>query len=179
MNSTSESHWMRGALLEMSSLTITVPRSTHSRSVTIVTTMNVGQARIRVTTLYGISATVEWMREISVPAGVAVDVIDFGYRVTITVAQAESEVTLIADLGTGDAAQTSTLPDDAPLVRFARLLLARRMSLEYPDPGPLKEPTTEIRDLVEATGAKWIRTDLLMDDDDDDPSQSRRMAADE
>ncbi|KQQ28658.1 hypothetical protein ASF54_08415 [Frondihabitans sp. Leaf304] len=109
------------------------------------------------------SARTEWMQDLSVPTGVEVDVIDFGYRVTITVSDSQDRVTLIADLGTGDAAQASSAPDAAPLVRFGRLILARRMAFAAAEPGPVREPTTELRDLVEAAGAKWIRTDLEPD----------------
>lgn len=127
--------------------------------------MDKKQAWIRVSALGGATARIAWAARISVPPGVGVDVVDFGYRVSVTATRGDDEITLVADLATGDAAQVSTASDDDSLVRFARRVLAYRMALDVPELGPAREPTTDIRDLVEATGAKWIRTDLEEDDE--------------
>lgn len=120
----------------------------------------------------GLAGRMDWVAGLVVPPGVAVDVVDFGYRVTIDVTRGDDSVTLIADLTTGDAAQASALEDDAPLVRFARIVLAARMVMEFNDLGPAAtQPRTEMRDLVEAAGAHWIRTDL--DASDQAPQESR------
>lgn len=122
--------------------------------------MMISQTEIRVKMVGGLTADLAWLAPARVPAGVRVDVADFGYRVTLIVTRGQDSVTLVADLETGDAALSATVPDEAPLVEYARRLLAARMVMEVPDPGPASEdPATELRGLVEAAGGTWVSTD--------------------
>jgi hypothetical protein len=124
--------------------------------------MGIEQASMRIVGVGGTPISTGWMRAYSIPAGIQVEVVELGYRVSIIATRGTDEVTLTADLDTSDAAQKTNLPNGDPLVRFARTLLAHRMWLES-DIGPLKEATTGLRPLVEIAGAEWIRTDLEAD----------------
>ncbi|RKR76311.1 hypothetical protein [Frondihabitans australicus] len=131
--------------------------------------MDASQAQIRITVFGGLVARADWLAVVAVPAGVSVDIVDFGYRVTVIVTREAEVATVVADLVTGDAALSTVETADSPVVMLARRILAARMAMGVADPGPpAGEPATELRALIEATGAVWISTDP----DDEDSGMS-------
>ncbi len=134
-----------------------------------MTIMNEEQASLFITSRYGLALYLDWMSHIPVPAGLDVQVFDFGLRVTVIVTAADGQVTLVGDAGTGDVAESSTLPGTSAIVDYARLVMEARMAVD--GMGELHEAPAdgELSDLLKLTGAHWIRDRFTR------PGESKRI----
>lgn len=124
--------------------------------VIVVTTMMAEQGRIRVSGLGGTVLNLRWLGVVRIPPGVTVEVIDFGYRFTVIVTQGESEIAIVADLGTGDIAESTVSRVEEGLREFARFVAGARMSLDGPEEPSLGDPVSEFAQFIQALGARRI-----------------------
>ncbi|UXZ57962.1 hypothetical protein [Curtobacterium sp. Arg-1] len=113
---------------------------------------------VRVTAMGEIQLSVRWLSVIDPLARSALEVVDFGDRVSIVAKRGNSEVALLGDLITGDVAVSSQVADDDhdALMAYAITVLRARLAIdgvEPPLPGP---PTTDLRALASLAGATWL-----------------------
>lgn len=82
-------------------------------------------ASLRVISRIGVDMAISWAADIVVPAGVAVEVVDLGWRCDIIAVSGDETVGLIGDLGTGDRVLSATMELSSPLVSLALDVFAR------------------------------------------------------
>jgi hypothetical protein len=139
--------------------------------------MGSDQARLRVAVLGGLIAELGWLGKLAVPPGVSLEVVDFGYRVTVIVTQGGEEIALVADLESGDVAQSSTTGFSQALEDYARLVISERLGREGPREPQDGVAKTLLHPLIEASGG--IRVPLYTADDASGCSDDLRTVADE
>ncbi|UBQ02530.1 hypothetical protein [Curtobacterium sp. TXMA1] len=88
--------------------------------------MRLQPATITVTTERQNDLDLRWLRSITVPVGVQVDVVDLGWRCDVTLARGGEHVVVIGDLLTGQRLVQADGAIDSPLVRFALLIFQQR-----------------------------------------------------
>lgn len=88
--------------------------------------MRLKPATITVTTERQNDLDLRWLRSITIPVGVQVDVVDLGWRCDVTLARAGENVVVIGDLLTGERLVQADGAIDSPLVRFALLVFQQR-----------------------------------------------------
>lgn len=69
-----------------------------------------------------------WMRSLTVPAHVQVDVVDLGWRCDVSLSRRGEHVVVIGDLLTGERVVQSDGARSSPLVRFALLVFQQRQA---------------------------------------------------
>jgi hypothetical protein len=120
--------------------------------------MTMAAGSVRVTAMGEIQLNVRWLSVIDPLPRSALEVVDFGDRVSIVARRGSSEVALLSDLITGDVAVSTQAVDDdhGALMTYALTVLRARLALdgvEPPVPGP---PTTDLRALASLAGATWL-----------------------
>lgn len=89
-----------------------------------------GESITRVTVTAGRARELDlrWMRSLTVPAHVQIDVVDLGWRCDVSLSRRGEHVVVIGDLLTGERIVQSDGARSSPLVRFALLVFQQRQA---------------------------------------------------